>query len=316
MSAPLRFLALTVAGWAGLRALMLVPDGWIEPGTAARARSHAPPRRAARLPLPPRAAHQAARRPAPAARGRAAAVPQPIDPELTQATALLLLRQGAEPAPPARPALPAPPLPLRRARAGRWSASAWLLARPDGAAPLAAGGTLGGSQAGLRLGYRLSRPLSLAARISSPLPRRGGAEAALGIEWRPLPRLPLALLAERRQAVGRHGRSAFALMLHGGASRPLGRLRLDAYGQAGIVGTRSRDLFADGAARLGVPLGDVEVGASVSGGAQPGVSRIDMGPQLTLRLGDSLRLTGEWRFRIAGEARPGSGPALTLAGDF
>jgi hypothetical protein len=32
--------------------------------------------------------------------------------------------------------------------------------------------------------------------------------------------------------------------------------------------------------------------------------------------GESLRLSAEYRFRIAGDARPGSGPVLTLGSDF
>jgi hypothetical protein len=32
--------------------------------------------------------------------------------------------------------------------------------------------------------------------------------------------------------------------------------------------------------------------------------------------GASLRIEADWRFRVAGSAAPGSGPALTLAVDF
>jgi hypothetical protein len=44
-----------------------------------------------------------------------------------------------------------------------------------------------------------------------------------------------------------------------------------------------------------------------------------MGPhaELRLRLGTAnASLSADWRFRVAGNARPGSGPALTLATDF
>jgi hypothetical protein len=319
MSAPFRFLAAAVAGWTGFRLLLLMPDSVLPPHAAAEAptRTHSiATQRVVVLRQTP--SGQEAKRPQ-----RSRERVQPAD--LTQA------------APTAEPAIPAfsfalaqAPQPWHRPTAAsaarlasrpgldRWSVSTWLLVRRDGGSALASGGTLGGSQAGFRIGYRLGRPLELSARVSSPLGNRRGTGAAFGLDWRPSARLPLNLLVERRQGIGRGGRNAFALTLHGGVYRRLaGDFRLDAYAQAGIVGARSRDLFADGGARLGVPIRGIEVGASVSGGAQPGVSRLDLGPQVTLRLpGERLRLTAEWRFRIAGEARPGSGPTLTLAGDF
>jgi hypothetical protein len=318
---PIRFLVLVVGGWTCLRVAMLVP--WsVEAGAEAAVRPRPAFGSAAAFAAPERPPPSVpvvsiAGKPAHAEAAAAAVATPPIP--LAQAAA-------AWPAPVAAPAVPWPgarasPI-LRQAGANRWSASAWLLVRGDDAPSLAAGGTLGGSQTGFRILYRLNgdaaRPLQVSARISAPLRNRAGSEAALGLDWRPVAGLPVHVLAERRQAIGRDGRSAFALMLHGGVSERLpGGFRLDAYGQAGIVGVRSRDLFADGGARLGVPVGDVEVGAALSGGAQPGLARLDAGPQVTLRLpGESLRLTAEWRFRIAGDAQPGSGPALTLAGDF
>jgi hypothetical protein len=143
---------------------------------------------------------------------------------------------------------------------------------------------------------------------------------ALGIDWRPSRRVPVHVLAERRQGLGREGRSAFGLTVHGGVSdEPLGGLRIDAYAQAGIVGTRSRDLFGDGALRLSVPLGRLRLGAAAWAAAQPGIARLDLGPAASLRLpiaGRSVALGADWRQRVAGDAGPGSGPALTLATDF
>jgi hypothetical protein len=179
---------------------------------------------------------------------------------------------------------------------------------------------LGGSQAGARLRYQVKPALSLTVRLSTPLRRTQGAEAALGLEWQPARALPLRLLAERRQAIGREGRNAFAATLHGGVSErplPLG-LRLDAYAQAGAVGLRSRDLFAEGTARIGIPLGSrAGLGAAAWGATQPGARRLDLGPSASFRL-PAVRATlfADWRFRLAGNARPGSGPALTLWTDF
>lgn len=99
----------------------------------------------------------------------------------------------------------------------------------------------------------------------------------------------------------------------------LGRLRLDAYAQAGVVGLRRRDGFVDGALRLSLPAGRFRMGAGAWAAAQPGVARLDVGPQLSLRLtvgGASVAVAADWRLRVAGSARPGSGPALTLATSF
>lgn len=206
----------------------------------------------------------------------------------------------------------------------RLGASAFLFVRDDiDGSALAPGGTLGGSQAGARLTYRLnrdaSRPLALSARAYLPLARPGGAEAAVGLDWRPIAALPVNLLVERRQAIGREGRSDFSLTLYGGVDRPIARdrLRLEAYGQAGIVGTS--DLFADGAARLTARAGPLRVGAGAWGGAQPGVERLDIGPHASARLPvgrTAVAVAAEWRFRIAGDAAPASGPALTVSTGF
>jgi hypothetical protein len=203
-----------------------------------------------------------------------------------------------------------------------------MFVRRGEAQPLAAGGMLGGSQAGVRLGYRVNgdaaRPLALTARLYAPAGQPKGAEAAVGVEWQPLARLPVRLLAERRQAIGNEGRSAFSLTAYGGiADRKLaGPVRLEAYAQAGIVGMSARDLFADGSAKAGVTIdeaGTFTLGAGIWGGAQLGVSRLDIGPSVSLRLPlkrRNVRITVDWRARVSGVASPASGPALTIGTDF
>lgn len=194
------------------------------------------------------------------------------------------------------------------------SGSAWLFARERGPTSLGQG-QLGGSQAGVRLYGRFARtPLALTARVSAPL-RDRGAEASGGVA---LVKGNTALLLERRVAVDKGGRDAFSATAVTGASDrplPLG-LTAEYYAQAGVVGLRQRDLFIDGAVSARRRLRDgVEAGLGVSGGAQPGVRRLDLGPQLVWRNG-RVRVTGEYRVRVAGNAVPASGPALTLATDF
>jgi len=76
-------------------------------------------------------------------------------------------------------------------------------------------------------------------------------------------------------------------------------------------------LFADGSATLTRPLWRAfSGGAGVWGGVQPGLYRVDAGPRLTWRVGRSLRVHADYRQRLAGTAAPGSGPVMTIAGDF
>jgi hypothetical protein len=324
---PLRFLAAVVGGWAAARTAMLAPF-WPPAALGPPPPPGVPARRTVAMALPSAAAAPTAPLASPRRPALADPLPAPA-PKAAPAAAPVLGPEAADWATPAalaplpgQPFAPSPPRPHRAA--GRWSASAWAFARRGDGAALASPGTLGGSQLGGRLSYRLNdssaRPLSLTARFSAPAGRIAGAEIALGLEWQPARAVPLRLLAERRQALGGEGRSAFALLAHGGVDdRPVAAgLRLDLYAQAGIVGARSPDLFADGAARLSLPIGlagRVRLGAGAWAAAQPGVARLDAGPHVSLRLpGVSLAL--DWRMRLAGEAAPGSGPAATLSTDF
>jgi hypothetical protein len=335
---PLRFLTAVLGVWICARALVLGPDWWVERSAAAPVAAKPPPiREALAAPQPMASAGAGERGPMPqvALLGRAerSAKPRPLR--------LRSLPGAASAPPPIAPRAPPFPrlevaqgvsFPLPRQRAalrervsGRLSGSAWLLLRGEPTAALAPGGTLGGSQGGVRLRYRLNgdpaRPISLSARLYSPAASRRGAEAALGIDWRPLAHLPVHLLAERRQALGDDGRTAFVVAVHGGVSEhPIARgFRLDAYGQLGAVGARSPDLFADGGARVTLPVRGIRLGAGIWGGAQPGAARLDAGPHASIRLplaGEQVHLGAEWRLRVAGDAAPGSGPVITLGTDF
>ena len=76
-------------------------------------------------------------------------------------------------------------------------------------------------------------------------------------------------------------------------------------------------LSGRGALTLTRPLyGRFSGGFGLWGGVQPGLYRVDAGPRLTMRVRDNVRVHVDWRQRVAGNASPPSGPALTLAGDF
>ena len=218
-----------------------------------------------------------------------------------------------------------------RRQLSSWSLGSWLYLRDgSGNAPDAIGAAsqLGGSQAGLRLVYGFGETGRTRAygRTTIAVQRLEQREIAFGLAFAPLARLPVDIAIEQRVAAGREGRSALAIMASGGVSEvplPAG-FQLDAYAQAGVVGARRRDGFADGAIVVDRRIGPDEtaslrVGALAAGAVQPGTARVDVGPRLTLRLpqvGEGSRIALDWRQRIAGDARPESGLALTLAADF
>ena len=319
---PLRFLGGVLAGWVGVRVVLLWPTA---PTLPALIRAVAPPLAAAERAIPVAASVGSV---------VAASVPAPVrasgpDPyRITLALAALVgfgretpvggeEEAQAVAAPPARLPPPLVPVPLP-APGSRLSGSAWGIAR-GGAGDVVPGGQLGGSQAGVRVAYALTndRRVALAGRVSAPLEGRG-AEAALGVEWRPLD-APVRLIAEQRVALdgGRGGPTVMAVA--GLPPTRVGAWTLEAYGQAGAIARGKVAGFADGAARLTRPVMAVDVGLGAWGGVQSGVARVDVGPSVGMVLpvgGRRIRLTADWRVRVAGRARPGSGPALSIGTDF
>ena len=222
-----------------------------------------------------------------------------------------------------------PLAPPAQPRADRWRGSAWLLWREGSATPAntVTAGRLGGSQAGLRIDYDLTPQApgrtALYGRVTTALNSPASPEGAVGLAWQPSRSIPISLAAERRIKLGKGARNANALMAVGGfGPTPLTPgLEAEAYAQAGMVGFHSRDLFVDGKFSLLSPIArsPLRLGASLSGGAQPGVQRLDIGPEAQIRLPLphlSTRLSVEWRERIAGHAAPSSGLAVTLGADF
>ncbi len=232
----------------------------------------------------------------------------------------------------ARPDLAAPPATSRPQ--SRWSGDGWLLWRQDsGSLPVGgfAPASYGGSQAGAVLRYRLMpanryQPLAF-LRVSSALANQARPEVAIGLGARPIPHLPLTVLAELRVAEG-GGRTRVRPAITAVAGLPRQRLPLgfeiEAYGQAGYVAGPDASGFADGQTRLDrrlARLGGSELrgGGAVWGGVQRGAGRLDIGPSasIELQLGPTnARLSADWRFRVAGQAAPTSGPAVTLSAGF
>lgn len=347
---PLRFLLMLGLGWALLRVGWIgVPFAGVTPPSALAdaplaadtsvglramgvARSGLLRARALHHPTigapAVRARSPASRRPRPAI-----VEDMPID--LLDFVRFSMAFANREPASPAVAAMAkAPPGPgtlppfIRPAGPDRWALSGWMLWR-DGsaAASVAPGGRFGASQAGVRLDYDLTPSArgraSAYARVSTAFDRPASPEAALGLAWQPVRAIPVTLAAERRIALGEGGRNASALFVAGGIGpKDIGpSTRIEGYAQAGVVGFRSADTFVDGKAALSwrLPRTGVRPGLSLSGGAQPGLSRVDIGPELHLpvRIGNGgVRIGAEWRQRVAGNAAPGSGLTITLAANF
>lgn len=206
----------------------------------------------------------------------------------------------------------------------RFAGSAWLIAR-DGGTSDVPGSQLGGSQVGARVTYAVSRDrrLAVSARLSAPL-AAPGREAAVGLDWQPT-RAPVHMIVERRFALDGGAGGTMAGVIGGfGPQEVIAGVRLEGYAQAGVIARGRVDGFADGALRATYPLVAigrlrVDAGGGVWGGVQRGAGRLDIGPSLGLIVPfgpRALRLAADWRQRIAGPSRPGSGPALTIGTDF
>jgi hypothetical protein len=189
----------------------------------------------------------------------------------------------------------------------------------------------GSSQAGAVLRYALypgsARALQAHLRLSRALGSIAEAEAATGLSARPLSALPLRLLGEARvQRSGGRTRVRPAATLISELPPVLLPLQIEgeAYVQAGYVGGQGGTALLDALATAERRIADsgpveLRIGAGTWAGGQEGARRLDVGPRATLRLqlGETRsRVALDWRFRVAGNARPASGPALTVAAGF
>ncbi|QGN55173.1 hypothetical protein [Novosphingobium sp. Gsoil 351] len=153
-------------------------------------------------------------------------------------------------------------------------------------------------------------------------------EIAEGLSARPFPNLPLRLLGEARvrRGSGRtRVRPAASLITELPPVRlPLG-IAGEAYAQAGYAGApigdkRGATPFFDVQAVADRRLAsagpaELRLGGGAWSGGQKGAVRLDLGPRASLRLTTgpaAARLALDWRFRVAGSARPASGPTLTF----
>jgi hypothetical protein len=218
----------------------------------------------------------------------------------------------------------------RKLRGEYYAYSFWRVG--GGGDGLASGGQYGGSQSGFIATFDLDHHNRAGAAQQLALLLRGAVahsnlderELAVGVRWRPSRSLPFSITGERRFRNNRT--DAFSVYAAGGVSEvqlPL-KFHLDGFGQAGIVSGKGGGPFFDVTARadrkfIELPKTAVHAGLGLWAGGQKDVMRIDVGPSLRSDIAiakTKLRFAADWRFRIAGDAKPGNGPAITLSTSF
>ena len=215
----------------------------------------------------------------------------------------------------------------------RWSSYFWLHTRENTGNTSSNFGQLsqpiyGGSQAGARLSYRLSHDnqkyVGLYARASTAIAAPGQEELAIGITLQPLNTKEISVNIEHRERKdGQSSNSAF--LVYNPNPKPIAiNTRLETYIAAGYVSGGKEQYFADGYAAIQKTAleardGNLSVGGGIWAATQKNVSRVDIGPSANINLhigGMPSRIAIDWRQRIAGNAAPGSGLALTFSTGF
>lgn len=211
----------------------------------------------------------------------------------------------------------------------RWSGDAYTFLRDSGLAGPAASPVLGGGQSGASLAYSLDplarRPLAVFGRLYAAHDAAASidpasAQAAVGLRWQLRPGVSIA--AERLIAIGAATSGDWNLRLAAGGARRVGPLAIDGYGEAGVRG--NGDVYAGGEAHARAPIGTIGVvqlaaGPGLWGSVQSAgttVARLDLGAGITAQLPAGVVISGDWRWRVAGNAAPGSGPAVTVGMAF
>lgn len=227
----------------------------------------------------------------------------------------------------------------------RVSLQAYTFLREGSGAPAAFGvAAPGQSQSALLLQVRpdplAEHPLIFVGRLlaahhgPSDSPFRRSTQATAGVGWVAVPALGGTMVAERWFRMGEDSRNAWALRLHGGHGEGYGPVAGEAlwphwsvYGEAAVIGTRRRDLYAGGEARAGWgyalgPQARATLTAALWGQIQHDDitrHRVEAGPSLGLdatlgALPVQMRL--DYRLTLDAAHAAGSSTTFTLAAGF
>ena len=225
----------------------------------------------------------------------------------------------------------------RRRLNRHWSGDTYWQFRDAGTGGAAASPILGGGQSGGTLGYAIdplaARPVAIIGRIYAAHDQHGlidgdTAQGALGLRWQITPGVSIA--AERLVAIGNTTSGDWKLRLAGGGQWQRGVMTVDGYAEAGLRG--NGDAYAGGQARAMAQIGRAHqliftAGPGVWGSiqvAQTTASRVDVGAGVTVTTPVSVTaktpvgvaIGADWRWRVAGNAAPGSGPVVTVSAAF
>ena len=215
----------------------------------------------------------------------------------------------------------------------------WAFARPahqtksaelNGGRAIISNGQYGGGQFGAILSYPISSQpnpeLAVYGRFTAALAPLEQEEIAAGLRLHPFRDVPYTIHAEQRFDADSGGGRGTAIFAAGGTGPDpiVKKMELETYAQAGYVFGENETYFFDGAATLQRPVAEfgrktVSVGAGIWAGGQRKIARLDAGPRADFRapLGTTpLRISVDWRVRLAGSARPNSGLAITLSTGF
>ncbi|MEO9599766.1 hypothetical protein [Parasphingorhabdus sp.] len=191
-------------------------------------------------------------------------------------------------------------------------------------------GQYGGSQIGGILSYPiLSKPnhkLSVYGRVTAALAPLEQEEVALGAQIHPVQSVPFSIYVEQRLDAGSGDDRGMTFYVAGGTGPDpvFDKITLKTYAQAGYVLGDNESYFFDGSATLqqpieGFSLAELSAGAGIWAGGQRDIYRVDIGPRadINVPLGAMSALVSiDWRVRVAGNARPGNGLAITVSTGF
>jgi hypothetical protein len=170
------------------------------------------------------------------------------------------------------------------------------------------------SKAGLDINLRTS---------GSPI-SNNEIELAAGIRWQPAKKFPVLLIAERRFRPYSLDHFAAIAVLNPGALKLGRKVEASFYGQAGSIFGKEVSGFFDANANVSKhwsagTKARLGIGAGGWAGGQKSGYRVDTGPILwgETTIGKmQLRLQADWRYRIAGNAKPDDGPSITISTGF
>lgn len=216
----------------------------------------------------------------------------------------------------------------RRKKLSVYGYSFWRNGRDSNNVASAAAAQYGGSQSGIIANYRLTGKhkagLYALARMAVSSSRFSDPEIAAGLRWRPSQNIPISFSAEHRTR--QYAKDQYAIYASGGKDEIPLRLGFHAsmFGQAGFIPSNKTGGFFDAQIHATRPIGKIHGVTFASGigawaGGQRRSDRVDIGPSVNSKFklgGTDIQMSADWRHKIAGNAAPGSGPALTISTGF